>query len=474
MIKLGIIYGGISTEHDVSIMSAKSILENLNKEKYEIHEIYINEYGKWFEIQNGEKEEIYNLIWTLKELDVVFPILHGIGGEDGTIQGMLEMLKVPYVGCGVLASAVGMDKVYSKIIFKEVGIQQAKYLVIYYKNDKYYIRENGIGEELKFEKIIEKLKFPMFVKPSNSGSSVGVKKANDVNELKLAIENASKYDRKIIIEEGIKGKEVECAILEKKDEIIASTVGEIKSAEEFYSFDAKYNIPNSQTIIPAKIEKNLIEEISVAQKISNGSAFKKTINLTKQDDNISVYTKKSKKSSYPSRFQGVQATQLYNFYGVYADSDKLKVYNESINTQLRLSLSKSEFDYYNDLIKSANNNDEFQIEFYTDKDGKNLGYIESIQLVEKKNSPSYSENISVKENSDLYTVTKSDNSELENICWLIVKDGEIQKIVDASEINEFKLRKDVPEGVYTVLLCTDYDSTTHSYTQVSNAIEIII
>lgn len=130
--------------------------------------------------------------------------------------------------------------------------------------------------------------------------------------------------------------------------------------------------------------KNLIEEISVVQKISNGSAFKKTINLTKQDDNISVYTKKSKKSSYPSRFQGVQATQLYNFYGVYADSDKLKVYNESINTQLRLSLSKSEFDYYNDLIKSANNNDEFQIEFYTDKDGKNLGYIESIQLVEKK------------------------------------------------------------------------------------------
>lgn len=92
----------------------------------------------------------------------------------------------------------------------------------------------------------------------------------------------------------------------------------------------------------------------------------------------------------------------------------------------------------------------------------------------RKNSPSYSENISVKENSDLYTVTKSDNSELENICWLIVKDGEIQKIVDASEINEFKLRKDVPEGVYTVLLCTDYDSTTHSYTQVSNAIEIII
>ena len=168
MIKLGIIYGGISTEHDVSIMSAKSILENLNKEKYEIHEIYINEYGKWFEIQNGEKEEIYNLIWTLKELDVVFPILHGIGGEDGTIQGMLELLKVPYVGCGVLSSAVGMDKVYTKIIFEKAQIPQTKYISVYKKEDKYYIQKEDMEEEqLKIEHITGKLKFPMFVKPSN-------------------------------------------------------------------------------------------------------------------------------------------------------------------------------------------------------------------------------------------------------------------------------------------------------------------
>ena len=103
MIKLGVIYGGISTEHDISIMSANSVIENLNKNKYEIHEIYINKYGKWFEVKNVKREEIYNIIWTLKELDVVFPVLHGIGGEDGTIQGMLEMLKVPYVGCGVFA-----------------------------------------------------------------------------------------------------------------------------------------------------------------------------------------------------------------------------------------------------------------------------------------------------------------------------------------------------------------------------------
>ena len=154
MIRLGIIYGGISTEHDVSIMSAKSIIENLDKNKYEIHELYINEYGKWFEIKDGEKEEIYNLIWTLKELDVVFPVLHGIGGEDGTMQGMLEILKVPYIGCGVLASAIGMDKIYTKIIFGKAEIPQTKYIGIYKKEDEYYIQKEKMEEEkLEIEKI---------------------------------------------------------------------------------------------------------------------------------------------------------------------------------------------------------------------------------------------------------------------------------------------------------------------------------
>ena len=130
MIKLGVIYGGKSTEHDISEMTAKSVIENLNKEKYEVHEIYINKYGKWFENKNGQIEEIYNLLWTLKELDVVFPVLHGKYGEDGTIQGMLEMLGIPYVGCGVLASAIGMDKAYTKIIFERAGIPQTKYTYI--------------------------------------------------------------------------------------------------------------------------------------------------------------------------------------------------------------------------------------------------------------------------------------------------------------------------------------------------------
>ena len=267
MIKLGIIYGGISTEHDVSEMSAKSVIENLDKEKYEVHKIYINEYGKWFEEDNDKKEEIYNLVWTLKDLDVVFPVLHGIGGEDGTIQGMLEMLKVPYVGCGVLSSSIGMDKVYTKIIFEKAGIQEAPYIYIKKHEDKYMIvNENFDEEEFNIEKITGKLKFPMFVKPSNSGSSVGVKKATNNGELKMAIENAAQFDNKILVEQGIEGKEVECAILDGK-EIIASTVGEIVPAEEFYSFDAKYNIPESKTIIPANIEEIQIEEIrKIAKK----------------------------------------------------------------------------------------------------------------------------------------------------------------------------------------------------------------
>ena len=322
MIKLGIIYGGISTEHDVSIMSAKSIIKNLNKDKYEVHEIYINKYGKWFEVKNGENEEIYNLIWTIKELDVVFPVLHGIGGEDGTIQGMLELLKVPYVGCGVLSSAVGMDKVYTKIIFEKAQIPQTKYISVYKKEDKYYIQKEDMEEEqLKIEHITGKLKFPMFVKPSNSGSSVGVKKAKDIGELKLAIENASQYDRKIIVEEGIDGIEVECGILDD-GEIKASTIGEIRSAEEFYSFDAKYNIPESKTIIPANIDKEKIEEVKKlaikAFKAIDGKGIARVYFFIEKDTNkiyineINTMPGFTEISMYPKLFEslGMQYFEL--------------------------------------------------------------------------------------------------------------------------------------------------------------------
>ena len=316
MKKLGIIYGGVSTENEVSEMSAKSVIENLNKEKYEIHEIYISKYGKWYEVKGNKKEEIYNLIWYLKDLDIVFPVLHGIGGEDGTIQGLFEMLQIPYVGCGVLASSVGMDKVYSKIIFEKAGIPQTKYVYVKKENNSYKIvNENFDEEEFKIEKITKKLKFPMFVKPSNSGSSVGVKKATNVEELKLAIENAGQFDKKILIEQAIEGKEVEFAILQDGNEVIASTVGEIMSAEEFYSFDAKYNMPESKTIIPANIKKEQIEEIRKiavkAFKAIDGKGLSRVDFFIEKDTNkiyineINTMPGFTKISMYPKLFESV-------------------------------------------------------------------------------------------------------------------------------------------------------------------------
>lgn len=315
MIKLGIVYGGVSTEHDISVMSAKSVIENLDKEKYEIHEIYINKYGKWYEVIDNEKEEIYNLIWALKKLDVVFPILHGLGGEDGTIQGMLEMLQVPYVGCKVLASSVGMDKVYTKIIFEKAGIPEAPYVYIKKKENGYIIvNENFEEEEFKVESITKKLNYPMFVKPSNSGSSVGVKKATNNEELKMAIENAGQYDNKILIEQGINAREVEGAILDGT-EVRASTVGEIISAEEFYSFDAKYNIPESKTIIPADISKEQIEQIQKlairAFKAIDGSGLARVDFFIEKDTNkiyineINTMPGFTKISMYPKLFEAV-------------------------------------------------------------------------------------------------------------------------------------------------------------------------
>ena len=273
-IKIGVIFGGMSTENEVSCISGASVIKHLNKEKYNVFPIYIDKIGNWYKVKLEDvekseelenKEHIENITEYLKQMDVIFPVLHGLYGEDGTIQGLFELLKIPYVGCGVLASSVGMDKVYTKLIFEKANINQAKYIYIRKYNEKYiYIDEEFNEKILELEDIAKitnnKLRFPVFVKPSNSGSSVGINKAHNIEELKNAIVEAGKYDNKILIEEGIVGKEVECAVLGNED-VISSCVGEIKSADEFYTYDAKYNNENSKTLIPAEISEENSKKI---------------------------------------------------------------------------------------------------------------------------------------------------------------------------------------------------------------------
>ena len=275
-LKLGVIFGGMSTENEVSVASATSILNNLDREKYEIYPIYIGKNGIWYEYEEmGEKREfgqsvkqdkkISDVMQYLKGLNVLFPVLHGLYGEDGTIQGLFELLKVPYVGCKVLASSVGMDKVYTKIIFERAKLEQTKYVYVRKYKDEYIYIDKEFNERIvNLDEVVDiaqdELKYPMFVKPSNSGSSVGVNKAETKEELKEMIKIASKYDKKILVEQGIVGHEVECAVL-GNEEAIASNVGEIKSAEEFYSFDAKYKNQESRTLIPAEISKENQEKI---------------------------------------------------------------------------------------------------------------------------------------------------------------------------------------------------------------------
>lgn len=275
--KIGVIFGGMSTENEVSVASANSVLNNLDRDKYEISPIYIDKDGTWYryteEIKERKfgdkiekKEIIENIIPYLRELDVLFPVLHGLYGEDGTIQGLFELLEKPYVGCGVLASSVGMDKVYTKVVFETAGLKQAKYEYIRKYKEKYIYIDKQFNEEIMelsqiTEKISNNLKFPMFIKPSNSGSSVGINKAKTKEELEKYIEFASKFDNKILIEEGIVGQEVECAVL-GNEEVASSCVGEISPAEEFYSYEAKYKNEESKTDIPANLSNEKSNEKS--------------------------------------------------------------------------------------------------------------------------------------------------------------------------------------------------------------------
>ena len=258
-IKLGLIYGGVSTEHEVSISSYESIIKNINKDKYDITSFYISKDGTWF-IDSKRVKDVFNL---LLEMDCVFPILHGRNGEDGSIAGMLEIIGVAYVGCKVLSSAICMDKVITKKLLEKANINVSKYMFIKKLNDNFYWVQDNYDYVLLDNEILDLsvstiLNYPVVVKPSRSGSSVGVNVANDYLELESAINEASIYDDKILIEEFIDGKELEVAVLGNND-IIVSNIGNIIPDEIVYSYNSKYK-GNSITEV-LTIEENLENKI---------------------------------------------------------------------------------------------------------------------------------------------------------------------------------------------------------------------
>jgi len=262
MKKVLLLCGGNSPEHSVSLMSAQSILENIDKNVFETTCCIINFDNCWYEfldnincIQNWHNKEIRlvtNIIDYSKSFDIVFPITHGNNGEDGKLQGMLDLFNIKYVGCNTLSSAVGMDKHFSKILFKALNIPQVPFLTIK-KND------------FNLDDITTTISFPMMVKPANGGSSIGINKANNKRQLKKAIKTAFKFDKKVIIEKYVEARELECAVLAGK-ELIISEIGEIKSANEFYDYDAKYKNYKSYTLIPKDLEPDVCRQIKEYSK----------------------------------------------------------------------------------------------------------------------------------------------------------------------------------------------------------------
>lgn len=275
------LFGGQSSEHVVSCMSVQNVIDNIDPEKYQVILVGITEDGRWLKVES--KEEIINDTWregrvravispdaeekcllvmdgeqvSKLPIDVVFPVLHGLYGEDGTVQGILELAKIPYVGCGVLASAVSMDKLSTKILVGNLGIRQASYVPV--------MKEELDDLDAVIGRVEQKLSYPVFIKPSNAGSSRGVSRADDRKELVDGLMEAAKHDRRILVEEMIVGHEVECAVYGGgKEEVRASGVGEILAAAEFYDFDAKYYNAESRTVIDPELPGNAAEEIREA------------------------------------------------------------------------------------------------------------------------------------------------------------------------------------------------------------------
>lgn len=281
-----VIFGGQSGEHEVSLMSAASVMGAINKEKYHIIPVGIAKNGDW-KLFNGSVEEIESGDWEqsineltekgednkkfsllpltdgkqgivlqngeVKKIDVIFPVLHGPYGEDGRIQGLFEMIDIPYVGCGVMASAVAMDKVITKKVLEAEKIAQTPYQVIYGRRFQL--------DPLKYLNDLEAtFEYPVFVKPANMGSSVGISKAKNREALKIAIKEAGKYDNKIVIEAFVEGREIECAVLGNEAPRVALPA-EIIPSHEFYDYHDKYFDGTSRYVIPPDLSEELIQEI---------------------------------------------------------------------------------------------------------------------------------------------------------------------------------------------------------------------
>lgn len=261
--RIGVIFGGRSGEHEVSLRSAASVMDALRRAGYQVVPLGIDREGNWrtgaeaLRLLAGEapREAASALppADLLQGLDVVFPVLHGPYGEDGTVQGLLELLGVPYVGCGVLASAIGMDKAASKAVFAAAGLPLVPYVVL-------KRRDWETTPEATLDRIEAQLTYPMFVKPANLGSSVGVSKARCREDLARSLRLAARYDRKLIVEQGIDAREIEVSVL-GNDRPEASLPGEIVPAREFYDYEAKYLDAGSRTVIPAPLSPEVTREI---------------------------------------------------------------------------------------------------------------------------------------------------------------------------------------------------------------------
>ena len=240
-LRVAVVYGGRSGEHEVSLRSAESVMQAMDPEKYEVVSYFISKEGKW------DPRPIVPEPGGNPGIDVVFPVLHGTFGEDGTIQGLLDLAELPYVGGGVLASAVSMDKDVMKRLARERGLPVVEYVVA----ERSHLDGDAIAKELPF---------PVFVKPANLGSSVGITKARNPAELKKALEIAAAYDRKIIVERGITGRELECSVL-GNEHPIASKPCEILPSREFYDYEDKYLLNQAQTVLPAELTPEQTAEI---------------------------------------------------------------------------------------------------------------------------------------------------------------------------------------------------------------------